>query len=340
MGNPMTSLLLPKAPTAIVGHDGLPLLGKFAGQTGPIAWTGLTGPYARGRLWRRLHHKRWQYAALCTDEVFCAAAVVDLGWIATAFVYVFDRARGEVVAAFSQNGLPGVNGRVSERPAVGTASHFALFGNRLDFYQLPGQPVYRLTVRCRGLELDAELDARHAAPFLLAVGPVEQGAVHATQKSPGMPLSGSVRAGGRVYDLAGGVGSTDYSNGLLARETAWRWASAHTLELGFNLQAGYFGQCENALWIHGRLVPLGAAQFDFERGARQGPWRIRTDDGLLDLQFQPQGERREDRSLLIAASRYVQPLGTFSGWVRPDPGGPAIEIDRLFGVTEDHYSRW
>jgi hypothetical protein len=213
-------------------------------------------------------------------------------------------------------------------------------GSRLDYYQLPGQPVYRLALRCRGMEIDAELDARHAAPFLLAVGPVQHGAVHATQKSPGMPLTGSVRAGGRTYDLGGGVGSIDYSNGLLARETAWRWASAHTLELGFNLQAGYFGQCENALWVRGRLVPLGAAHFEFERGMARGPWRIRTEDGLLDLHFEPQGERREDRSLVIAASRYVQPLGTFSGWVRPDPGGPAIEVDRLFGVTEDHYSRW
>jgi hypothetical protein len=324
----------------VVGPDGMPLLGKFAGRTGSIEWRGLSAPYARSRLWRRLHHKRWHYMGLSTADLFCAVAVVDLGWTNTAFAYAFDRRRGRVIETFSQNGIPGVTARVSESLAQGTSSHFSLLGKRIEFSQLPDRLHYRLALRCGRFEIDAELDASQAPPFLLAVGPVEQGAVHATQKSPGLPLRGTVQADGERFELAGGVGSIDYSNGLLARETAWRWASAHALGIGFNLQEGYFGQCENALWFEDRLVPLGAAHFDFRRGDSRGAWRIRTDDGLLDLTFQPQGERREDKSLLIAASRYVQPLGSFNGWVRPDPSGPAIEIEDLFGVTEDHYSRW
>ncbi|HEY5800049.1 MAG TPA: DUF2804 domain-containing protein [Burkholderiaceae bacterium] len=336
----MHSSALPKAPTFVVGADGVPLMGKYAGQTGTIDWRQLAQPYARGRLWRHFHHKRWQYVALCTEQVFCAVAVVELGWVNTAFAYVFDRAAGRIVSAFSQNGIPGLTARVSHRPVARTASHFAFAGKRIEYYQVPGTMTSRLTVRSADLSVDAELDARHAAPFLLAVGPVARGAVHATQKSGALGLSGAVTAGGQTFDLAGGVGSIDYSNGLLARETAWRWASAHTPRLGFNLQAGYFGQAENALWVDGKLYPLGAAQFDFTRGDSAAAWHIHTDDGLLDLHFQPQGERREDKDLLVAASRYVQPLGVFNGWVRTGASAMPIAVDNLFGVTEDHYSRW
>ena len=136
------------------------------------------------------------------------------------------------------------------------------------------------------------------------------------------------------------TGSLDSSNGLLARDTAWRWASAHDRHLGFNLQQGYFGDQENALWLDGLLHPLGAAQFDFDPAQPLSPWRIHTDDGLLELQFRPEGARQDRRNLGVAASSYIQPVGTFHGWVRTAPDGPVIPIDGLLGVTEDHRSRW
>ena len=56
-------------------------------------------------------------------------------------------------------------------------------------------------------------------------------------------------------------------------------ACAQSPGLGFNLQQGYFGEHENALWLDGRLIPLGAAQFDFDPRQPLAPWRIRTSDG-------------------------------------------------------------
>ncbi len=165
-------------------------------------------------------------------------------------------------------------------------------------------------------------------------------ALHATQKSGGLALDGEVRVGTSAFSLAGGVASVDYSNGLLARDTAWRWASAHGQGIGFNLQAGYFGAAENALWLDQTIIPLGAASFDFDPAAPLAPWHIKTDDGLLDLVFTPEGARSEDKNLLVAASHYVQPIGTFSGTVRAAQDAPARQIDALVGVTEEHRSRW
>ena len=45
-------------------------------------------------------------------------------------------------------------------------------------------------------------------------------------------------------------------------------------------------------------------------------------------------------ALVIAASRYIQPVGLFEGTVRPSPTAPARPIKDLLGVTEDHHSLW
>jgi hypothetical protein len=229
---------------------------------------------------------------------------------------------------------------IAPQPAQGAASSFRFAGKQITYRHDSASNRYELKLRSGDFEIDAHWQAAQAAPFLLAVGPVQGGAVHATQKSGGMPLQGEVRAGDRRFALDGGVASFDYSNGYLARETEWRWASAHSLELGFNLQAGYFGTQENVLWLDGALIPLGAAHFQYHAQDPMRPWKIHTDDGLLELEFQPEGMRCEDKNLLIAASRYVQPIGRFNGWVKAGPDMPPRQVRDMVGVTEDHFSRW
>jgi hypothetical protein len=323
-------MTLPRAPAAVVDATGQPAFGRHAGPAASFDWAALAAPYRRSAWWRRFHHKRWHYVALACDDVFCAVAIVDLGWTSTAFAYAFDRRQGKLVAAFSQDGLPGLSARLAGH--VGGASRFRWPGKRIDI------GVDTLALRCGDFEIEAQFTG--AGPLLLAVGKVDGGSVHATQKSPGMALRGTLRIGDRRVSLDGGVASVDYSNGLLARETDWRWACAHSLALGFNVQAGYFGANENALWLDGKIIPLGAAIFEFDARDPLAPWHIRTDDGLLDLVFTAEGARREDKNLLVAASRYVQPIGSFSGSVRAGPGAPAVAIKQLPGVTEDHRSRW
>jgi hypothetical protein len=327
---------LPAAPQHIVNPAGQPALGRFAGLTKRIDWSALAPPHRRGAWWRRFHHKRWHYVAMACEDLFCAVAIVDLGWTSTAFAYVFDRRASGLLASFSQDGLPGLSASLAHH--AGGDSRFRFLANRIEMTG-GGQGARALALRCGTLEIDAAF-APGAAPQLLAVGTVAGGSVHATQKSPGLALTGEVRIGARSLSLARGVASVDYSNGLLARDTDWRWACAHRLDLGFNLQAGYFGANENALWLDGNIISLGAAHFAFDDADPMSPWHVHTDDGLLDLCFRPEGLRREHKDLLIAASKYVQPIGTFSGWVKAHAGAPAIAVEALVGVTEDHRSRW
>lgn len=195
-------------------------------------------------------------------------------------------------------------------------------------------------MRTRPLRIEARLDLAAMAPPLLAIGAIAGGIAHATQKTSALAVRGWAEAEGRRFELDEAWAAVDASNGLLARDTAWRWASAHRPDLGFNLQQGYFGGQENVLWLDGRPISLGPAHFDFDAAQPMKPWHVRTEDGLLDLVFTPEGARAENRNLGFAASRYVQPVGSFAGTVRAASGAPLREVRDLLGVTEDHHSRW
>ncbi len=324
---------LPAAPLDAVGADGLPLFGRYQGLAGAPGWSRLAPPFARGALWRRLHHKRWHFVSLVTDELFVGLVVIDIGWSNSAFAYAFDRTLGKVVEAFSPVGLPGLTAEVGATVAEG--ARFVMPGRRI-VIEGDGADGHRLRLRAGNFRIDAEYGG--AGPRLLAVGPVcDGGAVHSTQKSPGLALRGMADAGGKRFRLDGGVASYDFSNGLLGRRTAWRWISAHTRELGINLQAGYFGDAENALWLDGELIALGPLG---SRVEADGSWTIATADGLLDLRFTPEGTRRDDKQLLVASSRLSQHAGRFDGWVKAGPDAAKRTVSGLTGLAEDYRARW
>ncbi|TFW30925.1 DUF2804 domain-containing protein [Massilia horti] len=328
---------LPYAPRELVGTDGKPCFGLYRGVTVGFGWDALAAPFLPGGFSRRLRHKRWHFVTLSTDELFCGLAIVDAGWVHSAFAYAFDRTRREVVASVSPIGLPGVSASVGTHACA--PCRFRSGGGGIDIELHPhGQGGYQLRLQARNFRIDALY--RGKSQRLLAVRQVEGGTVHATQKSTALRLSGVVHAGGRSYCLDGGIASFDYSNGMLGRTSDWHWVSAHSREVGINLQAGYFGASENALWLDGAIIPLGAARFDAQGTQPLTPWRVRTDDGLVDLQFTPEGMRRDVKQLLLASSRLRQQFGTFEGWVKAAPDAPVREVRRLTGLTEEYRARW
>ena len=329
------------APAGVLLADGSPAFGAYAGNIESVDWSSLNAALRRSGLWRRFHHKRWQYVGIAGADCFIGLAIVDAGWAASAFAYVFDRTQRRVLLEFSAMGVPGVSVKVNDKAGDGAFARFKGPAGEICLIRQCGSAVYTLKLQTRsGLTIDATLDASPAAPTLSAIIPIQAGIANCTQKSACLRASGYASVNGRRFDLNGYSASLDYTNGLLARNTAWRWASAHSPDVGFNLQAGFNGAGENVLWLHGKMVLLGAAQFEFDPKRPMQPWRVYTDDGLLDLTFEPHGARRENKNLLVAASFYIQPIGVFSGQVRAHVNDAPTMVCNLLGVTEDHRARW
>jgi hypothetical protein len=333
---------LSAAPDALVDERGEARLGAYEGRIRDTSLARLAGAMGREGLHRLASEKRWHYACVASSELFVGGAVVQLGYLASGFFYVFDRGSRRMLAERSLL-VPPQLAHIDDLAAEARASLRSLRSSMLIEASVKAG---RVAFDGRGVSVELRLRPQSAPASLTAVCSVTGGGVTMTQKTVCVPCDGEVRAGGRTFRLDGALAGLDYSHGYLARETRWRWASASGRlgdgrTVGLNLVEGHNDGAvtENALWIDGRLSQPGHASFELDERAPERPWRIRTDDGRVDLAFEPEGVRREDIDLKLIASQYVQPMGTFKGVIK-DESGAEIRVEGLPGVVERHRARW
>ena len=162
-----------------------------------------------------------------------------------------------------------------------------------------------------------EVVSRHGASYIW------------TRKRP-LRATGLVTLEGRTLAVDA-PGLLDDSAGYHARHTAWQWSAGAGLAVGgervvWNLVAGVHdapAHSERTVWVDGAATEVGPVAFS------EGL------DGVGDLRFSPEAERVRRDDLLIVASDYRQPFGTFSGTL-PD----GTELARGYGVMERHQARW
>lgn len=325
---------LPPAPERLVHERGVPAFGMYQGMVGSLSWARLQTPPLK-RLTRRLHHQRWQSVTFAHARYLVAVTVLEAGWTGAAHAFVFDREAGRVAAEFTAAGLPGRRVEVEDR-VFGDATFRA--GCRcVAFRRADGR--LEVTVNAPEMKLAAHVDLSGPGPVLAAIAPANWLA-HAAHKSGALPVAGYVEAGGVHLPLDGATASLDSANGLLARDTRWCRAGAQRPGLGFNLATGFMGRAENALWLDGALFRLAEASFAVDATGPRSPWRVRTADGLVDLEFRPEGERGDALRHLGAERRSLQRVGTFHGHIVHPASGQTQRVDALLGLVEEHASRW
>ena len=328
------------APPARLVEDGAPVEGTWAGALSDVGFGGLGKEYARGPIERRLVEKRWQALFLATPKAMVSLAIVDAGYLSSGIFSIFDRGARRVLID-SNPVLPPLFARVGEEPNDGMRA--VLDGPRISARIERSGGRILATARWGSGALDLSLDARSAPPALSAALRLGPGRFNFTQKLVGLAAEGEARVGNARFAVRGEPAGLDFTHGHLARDTSWRWAFATARQggrlIGLNLSEGFMQAAENAAWVDGAPCAVGPVQFTFEPSAPLAPWRIRSEDGSLDLTFQPEGFRSQSVDLKLIASKYLQPFGVFSGHLTT-AAGERIEIDALPGVTEDHTARW
>jgi hypothetical protein len=244
--------------------------------------------------------KRWHYVGVFTEEVLLCAAVSRIGPLPVSWWAVWDREQ-RTLAEHTSKGRP--------------VAHFE--GGRL---LVDDGPV----------ELDLQVGTN---------GPVEIVSPHGSQyvwtrKQGGVPVTGSVRLGDRRHQIDG-LGFVDETAGYHARVTSWKWSAgvgtnAAGAPVSWNLVTGIHDDpavSERTIWVGDAPHEIGPVQFT---GLDSVAF---AEGGSLD--FSAEATREQDEDLLIAASSYEQPFGTFNG-VLPGAG----ELREGFGVMERHDVRW
>lgn len=291
-----------------------------------------------GRAERATRLKRWVYAAVTTRDLYLAVAVVHLGYAASAFAYAYDGASRRILARRSWMGAP--QAASVRRTAAGES--IASWWTHDAWIRLA--PAEGLEVDAGDFRLDVELDAKAAPPAIGAVARVAPGRYDATEKRALLAARGTLRVGGRTLSLDGGLAGYDFTSGLLARHTRWRWGFALGWTqggepFGLNLVQGFVGEAECAAWWRSELVPLAEGELRFDERRPASPWRVRTVDGAADLTMTPGTVHEERKNLLLVRSRFAQPCGAWSGAIALEGRSPLV-IDRALGVTEDQDVTW
>jgi hypothetical protein len=315
-----------------------PLFGAYAGGLPRVDLAPTAGALVRLR-----REKRWMYVTMASDEVLVAAAIVRLGYAAQAFAFVLDRRTGRVVADETAIAPPFV-ATVEHGGDLGIEASFRGGMSWLAITRSAHGGGYVLDVRMRELRINAWIDAAMAPPALGVVASLGDGLMTTTEKRAPLAAHGQIVANGQGYSLEGALGGYDFSQGLLPRHTAWRWGfllgrATDGRPVGVNLTEGFVGARECVVWINNEIVKLPAVRFDLDRERPMAPWHVRSEDGRVELGFVPQGLHREERDIGVARSRFVQAAGDFRGRIEL-PGGDAIAIDRMPGVTEDQDVMW
>jgi hypothetical protein len=251
----------------------------------------------RGRM-----RKRWRYIGVYAPEVMLCAARAQIGPFRQSFWAVWDR-EGRRRHAHTRL-LPG-------------GSEVAMEGSE---------------IRLRAGDVNARLHFGEAAAVEALCPSGERGYAW-TRKRAGVPVSGTIEADGRRWELQG-RGVDDESAGYHQRHTNWHWSAgvgraADGRAVAWNLVEGINDppeHSERGIWLDD--VPHEPRPVAFS-----GLEAIEFSDGSR-LAFGAESEQARNDNLLLFRSRYRHLFGTFTGSL------DGVELSEGFGVMEEHEAVW
>ncbi|ABV38042.1 conserved hypothetical protein [Shewanella sediminis HAW-EB3] len=340
------------APECLMSSHGAPLFGHF---DGPVTSLGLEQfnyfnemDKPASRLSRYFNYKQFQFINIVTPRFVIGVAIADIRYVGSAFCYLYDISKNRLSETTWLKPL-GRGYELTPSPMSGVAK-MASRKAKVSFTISEG--VWHVSIATANIKAEIDLDAPVLSLPMAMCNPTGYSGWTYTQKHNGLKPSGELTIDGEPQPLNNALAGYDFSAGYMRRETSWRWASinAHTHDgvLGLNLAAGVneTGGNENVFWVNGERHLLGPVHFNFQRASgveshrqAQTSWRIYSDNGQVELSFNPVNCRQEKLNLLLLKSNFRQYLGFYSGYIIDNFGNKHL-LDNVLGLTEDHFARW
>jgi hypothetical protein len=256
-------------------------------------------PARRGR--RPL--KAWRYAGVFGEDLMACAAEVRIGPARQSFWAVLDRR----------------DGTLAERTRFVRRSRVRVTSGAVH-------------VADAGARLDLALDRGDAIEVVCPSG----GEYAWTRKTGGLRARGTWQPAGGARREVELRGILDESAGYHVREVDWRWsAGVGRLEDGRDVAWKLVAGINDPRTRSERTVWVGGAAREPTRVSFAPDLSAITFAGGERLVFTPEAERARRDDLLLFASDYAAPFGTFAGEL-----GPGLRLAEGFGVMERHHARW
>ena len=331
---------------------------------GLSALAGIPGLRAiEGSYRKKLRLKSWQYMTASTAELFVAFVVGTAGFASNGFIYIIERASGRVHKRFAITPL-GRGTQLSPTSARGS-HHFEGGGLAIDLANHDGGRRFtaRIETRTEGddmpLRVDLELASAPRDEHFAICTPLED-RWNYTHKFGAFAVTGTVELGSRRIDLAGALGTLDFTKSYALRHAVWKWiALAGRTPAGVTIGINLIEPTpdapisENCAWIDGARIALTDVAITVATpGDPTSAWTVRagharlpgragagTATAALELTGTPITHVEQKLDVPLVKHRLLHVITEFRGTLRLSDGTTHV-LERVCGIAEDNDTWW
>jgi len=362
------SAITEEAPNSVTNEDGSVNYGIYRGRISNANVVPGNLPFPFWGPLSQLRHKKWQFHALDTDELYLTMAVLQAGYVTKAVCLLYIKKQG---AAYALDGTAPLSFGLASFGGSSIDSTIPIvyqYGNNtLSFsyvenshWMIQGSLLLtNLKEMGKSLRCDFDLsltDAHGSRDQLSLVFPFTNFSPAYTHKAMCLDTSGTLSLGNtdNRYSLNGQRGSLDWTSVYAPYLTRWRWLFVSGLtqdgkRFGLNLSSDdHYDDKENALWIDGTLILTGGVSFTLPTDDLLADpndltsWTVasthHTSPVQIRVTFHPEFKKFVPMSTGIVDSKYLQLLGTMAGEITAE--GITHRITGAFGTAERQLCLW
>ena len=218
-----------------------------------------------------------------------------------------------------------------------------LFGTYKNFYKASG----------KDLVFDVVLEAEPKESMVKVTPFKNKKHFYFNQKINCMRASGFFTFSGKKYEFGSynTLATLDWGRGVLPYHTKWYWASMNCFDRNGNVVGFNFGKAlgnnteatENMIFFNGKAHKIENVDINIQRANKRrdylGTWTFYSDDGRVELMFEPIVDRYCPFNALVVAFIPHQVFGRYSGKLVLDDG-TVIQIENQLGFAERVVNRW
>ncbi len=288
--------------------------------------------YSKHTINRRLKRKSWIFCSSYTKDYFIGMALVDVGYLAKAFCYVYDCQTGNVWED-------------SQIKPIGFSTSFS--ANPSDEWKLKPYELLlqhdTITLQFNGSAFKIHWNIKLNPSGLLFICPShgKNRPFHSTFKNLGLSQQINISTSNKNIHIDSPTACIDYSYGYPPRKTMWNWLSItgtdeKNRQIALNLVDHFNNNLENYIWIDHQPYPVGDVRFIYDKRNKNKPWRIESK--TVELTFHVDWQRGENLNIGILKSSFIQVMGRVQGTIRIENMEPFYL--KANGVCEDHHALW
>jgi Protein of unknown function (DUF2804) len=164
----------------------------------------------------------------------------------------------------------------------------------------------------------------------------------------GMPTEGKIKVNNEslTFEKSQTSAILDWGRGVWPKFGTWYWGFAHGIAQGkniaLNMSYGYGDDSKgtvNGLLVNGKVQKLDKIKWIFDQHNLMRPWRVTSNDGRVNLVFQPKSFVPVDLDVLVYFAKLKKLYGTFSGEIELDDGS-VLRVNNFYGFTENLLYKW